>query len=325
MCLDAAVVGPREAGENPARSRRRYLESPPVTSHWRKLGRRSEVAGKSEDLFEDTSVTRPALSSHGARARSRSGRMQARFITPRLRRCLLALVWLANLPAAAQSEPARSQETTETSEPVIDVTVRGARLRAPVSPRDPTAASTVVSKESLQSPGASSADVIARVPGVQVSRTGASSDLATASIRGASSAQTPVYLAGILLNDDVAGTADLSTVPLWMLDRVGGLPRSLRRASQTVSASAERSFSSPVCPNEVALAAAKALAALVLCPPGSPLSFALPKLQASSPFGAPAPRTTTPSPTMGERASRPPMTPKSIEATRTSPPTMPGR
>ncbi len=29
-----------------------------------------------------------------------------------------------------------------------------------------------------------------------------------------------MYLAGIRLNDDVTGTADLSTVPLWMLDRV---------------------------------------------------------------------------------------------------------
>lgn len=132
----------------------------------------------------------------------------------------MPLVWLASLPAAAQSEPADAEAAGDKAEPVIDVTVRGARLRAPVSPRDPTAASTVIANESLQSPGASSADVIARVPGVQISRTGAASDLATASVRGATSAQTPVYLAGILINDDLAGTADLSTVPLWMLDRV---------------------------------------------------------------------------------------------------------
>lgn len=90
----------------------------------------------------------------------------------------------------------------------------------PTSRRDPTAASTRIAEADLHSPGASSADVLFRVPGVQPTRTGAVSDLATASIRGATSAQTPVYLAGIRLNDDVTGTADLSTVPLWMLDRV---------------------------------------------------------------------------------------------------------
>ncbi|WP_437973347.1 TonB-dependent receptor [Sorangium sp. So ce295] len=78
----------------------------------------------------------------------------------------------------------------------------------------------VISEERLRAPGATSADVLAQVPGVQTSRAGSSSDHATASIRGATSAQTPVYLAGIRLNDDLTGTADLSTLPLWMLARV---------------------------------------------------------------------------------------------------------
>ena len=100
----------------------------------------------------------------------------------------------------------------------VEVYVEG--RRNPASSRDPTAASTVVRDEALARPGADAADVLADVPGVQLTRTGSSADLATASIRGASSAQTPVYLAGIRLNDDVTGTADLSLVPLWMLDRV---------------------------------------------------------------------------------------------------------
>jgi iron complex outermembrane receptor protein len=62
--------------------------------------------------------------------------------------------------------------------------------------------------------------VLASVPGVEVERHGSSSDFATAAIRGATSAQTPVYLAGIRLNDDVTGAADLSTLPLFMIDRV---------------------------------------------------------------------------------------------------------
>lgn len=87
------------------------------------------------------------------------------------------------------------------------------------SSRDPTAASTRIDRERMAQPGTTSSDVLERVPGVQVTRSGAGADLATASIRGASAAQTPVYLGGIRLNDDVTGTADLSQVPLWMLDR----------------------------------------------------------------------------------------------------------
>ena len=74
--------------------------------------------------------------------------------------------------------------------------------------------------ERLKAPGATTAALLAEVPGVQVARTGGPSDLATASIRGATSAETPVYLAGVRLNDDITGTADLSLVPLWMINRI---------------------------------------------------------------------------------------------------------
>ena len=100
-----------------------------------------------------------------------------------------------------------------------EVVVNGSQINRTAT-RDATAASTVLRRSDLDSPGATAATVLVRVPGVQVQRSGGGSDLATASIRGATSAQTPVYLAGIRLNDDLSGTADLSTVPLWMLDRI---------------------------------------------------------------------------------------------------------
>ena len=43
---------------------------------------------------------------------------------------------------------------------------------------------------------------------------------ATAAVRGATALDTPVYLAGVRLNDDVGGTADLSLVPLWLIHHV---------------------------------------------------------------------------------------------------------
>jgi vitamin B12 transporter len=98
-----------------------------------------------------------------------------------------------------------------------EIVVAGQKSTRPT--RDPTVAASLVTAADLARPGASAAAILAQVPGVQVSSTGAASELATASLRGASSAQTPVYLAGIRLNDDVTGTADLSLVPLWMLSR----------------------------------------------------------------------------------------------------------
>lgn len=85
---------------------------------------------------------------------------------------------------------------------------------------EPSLASTVLSGDALHRAGQSASLVLSSVPGVQVSRTGAESDLATASIRGSDSSQVPVYLAGVRINDDVSGSADLSTVPLWMIERV---------------------------------------------------------------------------------------------------------
>jgi vitamin B12 transporter len=92
----------------------------------------------------------------------------------------------------------------------------------PLAPpsKDPFAAGSVIRADRLQSPGLSAGDVLRTQPGVAVSDTGGYGALSTASVRGATAAQTPVYLAGVRLNDDVGGWADLSLVPLWLLHRV---------------------------------------------------------------------------------------------------------
>ena len=102
----------------------------------------------------------------------------------------------------------------------LEVTIRESGLRPPISQRDPTAASTVISGGALRTPGKSTADVLGMAPGVMLSRTGAGADIATASIRGSTGAQTPVLLAGVELSDGVTGVSDLSLIPLWMIDRV---------------------------------------------------------------------------------------------------------
>jgi iron complex outermembrane receptor protein len=103
------------------------------------------------------------------------------------------------------------------AEPAAEVVVTGHTSTRPA--REPTLAASRVDPSELSRPGANAAAILSHVPGVQVSQTGGGADLATASVRGATSAQTPVYLAGIRVNDDLTGSADLSLVPLWMLSR----------------------------------------------------------------------------------------------------------
>jgi iron complex outermembrane receptor protein len=112
----------------------------------------------------------------------------------------------------------RSAHAKEPDAP-IEVEARGDRDALP-PPKDRSVAGSVIPAERLKAPGLRTSDVLRMQPGVAVTETGGYGELSTASIRGATAAQTPVYLAGVRLNDDVGGTTDLSTVPLWLLDRV---------------------------------------------------------------------------------------------------------
>ncbi|HEY3665482.1 MAG TPA: TonB-dependent receptor, partial [Polyangiaceae bacterium] len=100
----------------------------------------------------------------------------------------------------------------------IEIEVRGDTIGLP--PKEPSVAGGVIRRERLNSPGLEAGDALRTQPGVTVFETGGYGAPSTASVRGATSAQTPVYLAGIRLNDDVGGTADLSTIPLWFVNRI---------------------------------------------------------------------------------------------------------
>src|SRR5690606_12802419 len=106
------------------------------------------------------------------------------------------------------------------AEDAVTVTVSGRRALLRHSSQVSTGASTVLEGNELASAGETAADVLRQVPGVQLNRIGGTTDTATASIRGADAKQVPVYLAGVRLNDEVNGAADLSTIPLWMMQRV---------------------------------------------------------------------------------------------------------
>ncbi len=110
-----------------------------------------------------------------------------------------------------------AETETQPPQPADRVLVRGDRT-APA--REPTASATQLSGAALETPGMTSARLLERATGVQTTRAGSSAELATASIRGANGAHTSVYLAGVKLNNELTGVADLSALPLFVLDRV---------------------------------------------------------------------------------------------------------
>lgn len=120
-----------------------------------------------------------------------------------LRGCLLALL----VTSRALAEP-------------TEVVVQAGPVARRGLVRDDSVAGSVIQGEALRTPGAEASDLLRRLPGTTVVDTGGIGALSTASLRGATSAQTPVYLAGIRINDDVNGTADLSTIPLGIIDRI---------------------------------------------------------------------------------------------------------
>lgn len=155
-----------------------------------------------------------------ARPNGRRATVVTKASTRAITGAVACLAWTLTTQARAD-DPLPEETVDETSdddvERAITVDVKGSLL-----PRasDPASASTVIEGDDLDRPGASTADVLASSPGTQVSRTGGSAELATVTLRGASSAQTPVYLGPIALNDELTGTADLSTIPTFFLRRI---------------------------------------------------------------------------------------------------------
>jgi iron complex outermembrane receptor protein len=115
--------------------------------------------------------------------------------------------------AAPMDVPAPSAEVAEAAE---EVRVVGAREGA--HERSPSRAT--VDRERLAQPGMRLGEALRVVPGIAVRDAGAYGAFASVALRGATAAQTPVYFGSVLLNDDVAGTADLSAFSPALLERV---------------------------------------------------------------------------------------------------------
>lgn len=146
-----------------------------------------------------------------------------------LKQSVAALVSLCALNATAQENPVegsgdgRSKGLSHPSiaqRDPVEVVIRDDERSIRGPSRDPSAPGAVLSRDRLEAPMLQAHEALRNQPGVIVTETGGIASPATATIRGASSADTPVYLGGVRLNDEVSGTADLSMIPLWLVQRV---------------------------------------------------------------------------------------------------------
>lgn len=134
----------------------------------------------------------------------------------------------AALVALSHAFPARADE------PTPNVEVLGTR-HPKASTRDDSVSSEIIPRERLQAPGLRAADALRGSPGVAITELGGLGASASIGVRGATSAQTPIYLGGVRINDEVGGSADLATVPLWFIERIelyrGNAPADADRAA----------------------------------------------------------------------------------------------
>lgn len=130
------------------------------------------------------------------------------------------LLWVALVVVVSTRAHAGEPVAAAPACTTIEVAVHGDPLGSAAAPRDTSVAGTLIRRDKLVGPGLQTQDVLRAQPGVAVTESGGYGAPSTVSIRGATSADTPIYLGGVRLNDDVGGTADLSLVPLWLLDHV---------------------------------------------------------------------------------------------------------
>jgi iron complex outermembrane receptor protein len=125
-----------------------------------------------------------------------------------------ALVWSMRAMRARGGEP-------DTMLPPIDVpTTEPASPMLPSDPKDPTAFVTEIFMKDRQGEIRSTAELLASAPGATIHRLGNLGQLATVSLRGASSDQVLVLLDGVPLTSAALGTVDLSTIPAQLIDHI---------------------------------------------------------------------------------------------------------
>ena len=129
---------------------------------------------------------------------------------------MAAALLAATLSAQAQQVAAADETDGKTLQEMV---VTANRIEQPLS--DLTADMTIIDDKTIarQGPGGV-ADVLARVPGIQITRNGGPGASTSVFIRGAESRFTAVYIDGVRVDSQSTGGASWQSLPLSLIDRI---------------------------------------------------------------------------------------------------------
>ncbi|PWW46252.1 vitamin B12 transporter [Melaminivora alkalimesophila] len=138
----------------------------------------------------------------------------------RLRPCALAVALLA-VGTAAHAQQAPVLLAQNLRAPALDeVVVTATRVEQPLS--DVLADVTIVDRETIERSGATGlADVLARLPGIEMARNGGPGTTTSMFLRGGETRFTAVYLDGVRIDSQAgSGGASWEAIPLSSIDRI---------------------------------------------------------------------------------------------------------
>lgn len=129
----------------------------------------------------------------------------------------LPLALAATFHLCAQSQTLLAQAATERD--LRETVVTATRVARPLA--DLVADVSIVDRETIEQSGASGvADVLARLPGVEVSRNGGQGTNTSVFLRGAEPRFTAVYIDGVRVDSQSTGGAVWEQIPLSRIDRI---------------------------------------------------------------------------------------------------------
>ncbi len=106
-----------------------------------------------------------------------------------------------------------------TAAPMGEVVVTANRTPQPLA--DLVADVSIVDRDTIEASGATGlADVLARVPGIEISRNGGPGTTTSVYLRGAEQRFTAVYIDGVRVDSQTTGGAPWEAIPLGLIDRI---------------------------------------------------------------------------------------------------------
>jgi len=112
-----------------------------------------------------------------------------------------------------------AQSTPADAPPLSEIVITAARMPQPLT--DLVADITIIDRATIQRSGATGvADVLALVPGFEISRNGGPASTTSVFLRGAETRFTAVYIDGVRVDSQSTGGATWQAIPLSQIDRI---------------------------------------------------------------------------------------------------------